>query len=49
MLSDDEEPIAGVEETKSSLGMHTGVVHAGIRANTERTKTLKDIADSGMS
>lgn len=41
-LSDDEEPIAMVEETKSDLENHTGVIHEEVGPHTKRTKTLKD-------
>ena len=48
MLSDNEEPIAVVEESSSNLGICTGVVRDKVRPN-KKTKTLKDIGDSGMN
>ena len=47
MLSDNEEPIAVVEGSKSDLGNCT--VHDKVRPNKKKTKTLKDIGDSGMN
>ena len=49
MLSDNEEPIAVVEESKSDLGNCTGAVHDKVRPNKKKTKTLKDIGYSGMN